>query len=80
MHRGVVAAFSRVLKNALEDATTEAGELPLPGKSKAELDLLVAWLYREEEISVVCVYDRAMHADKGCALPTLCGCFNFVAA
>ncbi len=44
VHRGVLAAHSRVFREAL--AATSDDILPLPGKSKAELDVLVAWLYR----------------------------------
>ena len=51
VHRGVVAAFSRVFEDVL--GATECDELPLPGKSKAELDLLVAWLYHQERFSMV---------------------------
>ena len=51
VHRGVVAAFSRVLGDVL--GATECDQLPLPGKNKAELDLLVAWLYRQEQLTVV---------------------------
>ena len=51
VHRGVMAAFSRVLGDVL--GATECDELPLPGKTKAQLDLLVAWFYRQERFSMV---------------------------
>jgi hypothetical protein len=44
VHRGVLAAYSPVLREAVVGTTCEV--VPLPGKSKAELDLLVAWMYR----------------------------------
>ena len=53
VHRGMVAAFLRVLEDVL--GATEDDELPLLGKSKAQLDVLVAWLYRHERFSMVSV-------------------------
>jgi hypothetical protein len=44
VHRGVLAAYSPVLREAVVGTTSDV--IPLPGKSKAELDLLVAWMYR----------------------------------
>jgi hypothetical protein len=49
--RGAVVAYARVLADALD--ATDCDELLLPGKSKTELDLLIAWLERREEFSVV---------------------------
>jgi hypothetical protein len=48
VHRGVLATHSRVFKEALL-STAHADVLPLPGKNGAQLDALVAWLYRECE-------------------------------
>ena len=50
--RGVLATFSRIFKDVLSSCKT-VDELPLPGKTKAQLDLLVAWLRREEEFTAV---------------------------
>jgi len=61
VHSGMVAGSSRVLADVL--ASTEGNELPLPGKSQAELELLVAWLYHREQFTVV----RARR-DARCAL------------
>ncbi len=51
VHRGIVAAYSRVLEDVL--ASTKGDELPLPGKTKADLELLVSWFYRVETFTVV---------------------------
>ena len=45
---GNLAASSRLFTDVLSSCTT-GDEIPLPGKTKVELDLLVAWLGREEK-------------------------------
>lgn len=44
VHRGVLCSLSRVFKEALLN-TPKAEVLPLPGKCRAELDVLIAWMY-----------------------------------
>ncbi len=52
VHRGVLAYHSRVIDKLLRDTPT-TDTMVLLGKGKAELDLLVAWLYRNEQFSTV---------------------------
>jgi hypothetical protein len=49
----LLAACSPVFETALRAAPADAREMVLVGKSKAELDLLVAWLYQEHTFSKV---------------------------
>jgi hypothetical protein len=53
VHRGVLAACSHVFETALREAPADAREMLLLGKSKAELDLLVAWLYQAHTFTMV---------------------------
>ncbi len=53
VHRGVLATFSPVFEAALREAPEDAREMVLVGKSKAELDLLVDWLYQEHAFTMV---------------------------
>jgi hypothetical protein len=62
VHRGVLATFSPVFEAALRAAPADAREMVLVGKSKAELDLLVAWLYHEHTFSKV---RRSAHRERG---------------
>jgi hypothetical protein len=60
VHRGVLAYHSRVIDKLLRDTPT-THTIVLLGKSKAELELLVAWLYRNEQFSTVrCALCAAM--------------------
>jgi hypothetical protein len=52
VQRDALAACSHVFKTALLDAP-DAREMVLMGKSKAELDLLVAWLNQEHTFTMV---------------------------
>jgi hypothetical protein len=53
VHRGLLAACSPVFETALREAPAGTEEIMLLGKSKAELDLLVAWLYHEHAFTKV---------------------------
>jgi hypothetical protein len=69
VHRGVLAAHSPVLLEALVGTGTDV--IPLPGKSKAELDLLVAWIYRRKEGEFTQVRSRrnaCAHTSTTCGL------------
>ena len=75
-HRGVLAAYSGVFRDALLSlgGTSSADRdivIPLPGKSAAQLELLLGWMYRREkaeQLTPVRTCD-AIDALLHCALP-----------
>ena len=66
VHRGVVATYSRVLREVL--MSTNDDTLTLPGKGADEVKLLVAWLYRAEKT----MFTRVSASSAGASVRCMC--------